>query len=161
MKKTLFLVLVAFVVLGCPTATPKETRTFYRAIKIGEIEEPICKYPNANNEEGAYVPVTGGYYNVHQEDDRQKWVLHFGDNYGADIYIGQAQPADCDNLDEIPENPFDLKWVNKWFMTDGSGGHEWPYEKSLIMDSSIWTWAVQMNYVAFQANIYQWTQITE
>jgi hypothetical protein len=163
MKKALVFVLTALIIATCTNTSGgdrSESRTFYRAEKIGEIEEPICKYPNDDNEEGAYAPTSIGYYFLHQESDREKWILHFGDNYGDDIYIGQEQPADCDTIDEIPENPFDLEWVDKWFIPDGSGGHGWPYDPYLIREVNL-TSSAQLNYVAFKANIYQWKLTTE
>jgi hypothetical protein len=161
MKKTLFFVLTALIITACTnTSDGSGSRTYYRAVKIGEIEEPICKYPNSDNEEGAYAPVAIGYWFVHKEEDREKWILHFGDKYGDDIYIGQERPADCDTIDEIPENPFDLAWVDKWFIPNGSGGHGWPYNPNLLLGVGTES-GNQLNYVAFKANIYQWILTTE
>jgi hypothetical protein len=168
MKKTLFFVLAALVVLGCSNPSgdndtdKTETRTFWRAEKIGEIDEPALTDGYLAHDGSLRVTCWDNPNVVH--DWKAAWLRLNKDKYEKDIYIGQSQPPDSD------QDPRDEAWDPghevKHFIRQGGVISGWPYDSDVIFDfralttdrpETIYVWY----YNVVKANIYRWTQVTE
>jgi hypothetical protein len=189
MKKALFALLAAMLLAGCPTddntETPEdakhkqETRTFWRAVKIGEIDEPVLGEVDAYDDDYNYIGTvlkvsctnSSSSYSNSESAQKANWIIRNRNKYGDDIYIGQEQPDDTSgpSYPMVSSNSWDVAWEIKSFIPAGSEAYRWPYDPALdpmpfsaeeedfLPTQYRWRWY----YTVITANIYRWTEVTE
>jgi hypothetical protein len=200
MRKTLFFVLATLIISACTNTTGGGTdniapilpenpetpvHTFYRAVKIGEIDEPTLHEVSVYDEDYNYIGVVlkavcasiPSAFSNSEEAEKHNWIIRNMNKYADDIYIGQTPPSDIDVIDGVggPSNvdplySWDLIWEVRGFIPAGAEYVRWPYDPALdpmplpadveetflpSYYSDYW-W-----YTVIKANIYQWTLMTE